>query len=120
MACREATQDARHEVSSNYAPPRVSNFRFELLMNDSYRKIGTDSAVRINSVRSIHGMLFARCQRMCVYAFEIIIRIIRYFIYSNLICTENNFEFYLAYTIFMRNGYLIIIYKILYLCFEKK
>lgn len=61
MARREATQDARHEVSSNYAPPRTSNFRFELLMNDSYRKIGTDSAIRINSIRSINGIRSKSC-----------------------------------------------------------
>lgn len=61
------------------------------------------------------------CRRMCMYAFEMIIRgIIRYFIRNNFICTENNFVFYLAYTIFMIDRYLIIIYKILYLCVEKK
>lgn len=114
MARREATQDVRHEVSSNYAPPRASNFRFELLMNDSYRKIGTDSAVWISPVRSIHGMRYAANvwwmpKNVYVRARDdntrnnLILRVIIWYV-------RNNFELHLVYAIFTRE-YLIIIIK---------
>lgn len=40
-------------------------------------------------------------------------------LYEIILYVYNNFEFYHAYTIFMRDRYLIIIYKNLYLCIEE-